>query len=216
MSSTRHTRTRWFVAPFVAAFLAFSYVSYDPPPTPRINVRWNADATQADRETRAAAYGLASPELEEERTWSYAVQETSTDNIRQLVQDPTVEDTYGIDRTTFELVAPLTAPMNVLFRWLGISSLFGLIAGLVVTWMGPKLGAGLAGGRVGLRLTRPSTLRHWSQAVIDAGSGALAPLVVFVVLFDDVVAANVRELVYQPLLVRWFHAVALVVAGVGV
>jgi hypothetical protein len=200
----------------VVAFLAFSYVSYDPPTTPRINVRWSADATQADRETRAAAYGLASPRLAEERTWSYAVLETSTDNIRQLVQDPTVEDTYGIDRTTFELVAPLTAPMNVLFRWLGISSLIGLVAGLAVTWMGPKLEARLAGGRVGVRVPRPATLRHWSQAVIDAGSGALAPLVVFVVLFDDVVAANVRELVYQPLLVRWFHAVALVVAGFGV
>jgi hypothetical protein len=190
--------------------------AFDAPPTPRINVRWSADATQLGRETRAVAYGLAKPEFEEKRTWSYAILETSTDNVRRLVQDPAVEDTYGIDRTTFELVAPLTAPMNVLFRWLGVSSLIGVVVGLLVTWMGPTLGARLIGGRVGLRVPRPSTVRRWSQAVIDAGSGALAPLVVFVVLFDDVVAANVRELVYQPPLVRWVHAVALLVAGVGV
>ena len=35
-------------------------------------------------------------------------------------------------------------------------------------------------------------------------------------LFDDVVATNVRDLVYQPQLVRLFHVVAVLTAGAGV
>lgn len=216
MPWTTPTRTRWFVAPCVLVFLVFSYATYDPPPTPRVNVRWSEDVTEADRAELEAAYRLSEPAHEEDRTWSYAALESSTDNIRRLVQDPAAEDTYGIDRTTFDLAAPLVAPLNVLFRWLGIASLIGVIVAVFVARVGPALWTRFFSDRIPSLAPHPL---HWHrawQAIIDVGSGALAPLVVFVVLFDDVVATNVRDLVYQPALVRWFHAVAILAAGVGV
>ncbi len=242
------TAKRRFAASFVLVFstsLAFSYVTYEAPPAPRINVRWSAHVTSLQQRTVEATYHLTEPDHQEGRTWSYAILDTSTDNLRRLVQDPAAEDTHWIDRATFELSEPPPAPLFVLSGFLALSSLLAIVAAAFFTWMGPErwkllfrvptmslaplwsagrrwsqaaLDAGSAAlaPLVWLSTSLRSAWRQWSQSVLDVGSGALAPLVVFVVLFDDVVATNVRELLYQPQLVRSFHAVAVVTAGAGV
>ena len=85
---------RWFVAPFVFAFLlslAFCYATYDPI-TPRVSVRWSESVTPSQRVALEAAYHLAEPEYTD-RTWSYSLLDTSGENIQRLVQDPAIDDT---------------------------------------------------------------------------------------------------------------------------
>ena len=72
------------------------------PVDPRINVRWNVvtDETRRDRETR---WKLEAGEPLDDRTWSYVIRDTSAANIKALISDPLVEDTQGVNRTTFML-----------------------------------------------------------------------------------------------------------------
>lgn len=213
MSLTSTASIRWFVAPF-ALFLAFSYATYDPPLVPRVNVRWSEAITTSQREALEVTYDLREAEQAQERTWTYGIHDTSTGNLRRLVEDPAVEDTNGVDRTAFTITQPLPAPMNALFRFLGLSSLVALVVALVVTWLGPGLWGRVRTLPVARDLPRWDW-RRWAQVLIDIGSGGLAPLVLFVVLFDDVVATNVRELRYLPSLVRGFHVAAVLGAGLG-
>jgi arylsulfatase A-like enzyme len=122
---------RWFVSSFVTALLlsvAFLYATYEPPPLPRVNVRWSEQVTQPQREALEATYHLAEPENTGPLTWQYEILDTSTGNIRRLVQDPVAEDTHMIDRAAFRLVYP--TPLSVFFRFLAWSSLFGVIVAL--------------------------------------------------------------------------------------
>ena len=121
-------RKRWFLVPFVLAFLlslAFSYATYEAPFDPRVNVRWSEQVTQSQREALETEYDLAEPEYTGERTWQYEILDTSTDNIRRLVQDPAAADTDMIDRTTFALADPPPVPLIVLFEPLVMSSIIG-------------------------------------------------------------------------------------------
>ena len=121
---------RWFrvAAAFAVPFslsLAVLIATYEAPPVPRINVRWSESVLPSQREVLEVAYQLVEPESRGERTWSYAILNSSTDNLRRLVQDPSVEDTHGIERTTFRLSEPLPTPLFIFFRLLGVSSLIG-------------------------------------------------------------------------------------------
>ena len=66
----------------------------------RINVRWKpiSDEERRDGESR---FSLAGGEPLDGTTWTYALRDTSTRNIESLVRDPLVDDTHGLDRTTF-------------------------------------------------------------------------------------------------------------------
>ncbi len=146
---------RWFAAPFVLAFLfslAFCYVTYDPIP-PRVNVRWSEHITLSQRVALEAAYHLAEPDYADGRTWSYGLLDTSTDNIQRLVQDPAAEDTHKIDRETFELTEPLPAPLFILFRFLVLSSMIGVVVASFVTWVAllPRRAGAFVAGASALR-----------------------------------------------------------------
>lgn len=96
----------------------------------RINVRWADAVTPSMREEREIRFRLSDPRHDSERTWSYIPQDTSNDNIRQLVRDTAVEDTHNIDRTRFELIdegPSLLRPM-----WFTLwSTMLGLIAAVL-------------------------------------------------------------------------------------
>ena len=131
---------RWFrvAAAFAVPFslsLAVLIATYEAPPVPRINVRWSESVLPSQREVLEVAYQLVEPESRGERTWSYAILNSSTDNLRRLVQDPSVEDTHGIERTTFRLSEPLPTPLFIFFRLLGVSSLIGFVVASLVTWI---------------------------------------------------------------------------------
>jgi hypothetical protein len=63
-----------------------------------IHVRWAPNVDDAARERAERAHALTAVEFKEQRTWLYLLTDVSTDNIRQLVADPAVEDTHYINR----------------------------------------------------------------------------------------------------------------------
>ncbi len=74
-------------------------VAMAPIDLPRIRIRWAADAPPDVRLERARLYGLEPlPEIDE-----YRLANTGLANVRALVEDPAVEDTSGIDRSTLRV-----------------------------------------------------------------------------------------------------------------
>ena len=74
-------------------------------PPPRNVVRWAPGTSDDDRETIERSFGLAAGNTEDDRTWEYDLLDTSQANVRALLNQPLVEDTSGIDRST-ALVVP--------------------------------------------------------------------------------------------------------------
>lgn len=100
-----------------------------------VHVRWATvdDSTRTQLEQR---YGLSQPQLQEGRTWSYALLDLSRENIRALVGDPAVEDTHYIHRTEFRVGyftprLPYPTSYEWLPRGLEILTYFCLFAGFV-------------------------------------------------------------------------------------
>jgi len=134
--------SRTLVPPFVLAWslsLVFCYATYDPIP-PRVNVRWSEHVTLSQRVALEAAYRLVEPEYADGRTWSYGLLDTSTDNIQRLVQDPAADDTHMIDRGTFALTEPPSAPLFVLFRFLVVSTIIGVAVASCVALLQRRAG----------------------------------------------------------------------------
>jgi len=73
-----------------------------------VHVRWAPSVGPATQEQVERAHGLQRVEFREQRTWSYYLNDVSTENIRRLVQHPAVEDTHYIDRSDFDVAS--TAP----------------------------------------------------------------------------------------------------------
>ena len=68
-----------------------------------VNVRWAPTVDAATREQIERAYQLTRGEQREGRTWGYYLTDVSADNIRGLVESPSVEDTHQINRTAFRI-----------------------------------------------------------------------------------------------------------------
>jgi hypothetical protein len=73
-------------------------LSTDPVP---IHVRWKPDVSDAERTDLERQFGLTQGEFREGTTYAYGLANTSTDNIRALVQNPRVDDTAEINRIRF-------------------------------------------------------------------------------------------------------------------
>ena len=73
---------------------------------PRINVRWRAGISAADRAVVERRYDLrnATPLQGTPNGWGYELGNGSAQNLRAMIQDPAIEDTGNIDRDA------LTAP----------------------------------------------------------------------------------------------------------
>jgi len=68
-----------------------------------VHVRWAPTVDEATRTAIERDRGLVPVEFREERTWGYFLTHLSTDNIRQIVRNPAVEDTHHIDRARFRI-----------------------------------------------------------------------------------------------------------------
>ena len=100
---TRDAERTSFSPPRLSLDLSKPLVAFSrepPPATVRINVRWKpiSDEERRDGESR---FSLAGGEQLDDTTWAYAPQDTSPGNFESLVRDPLVDDTQGLDRTTF-------------------------------------------------------------------------------------------------------------------
>ena len=143
-----------------------------PPPTgaPLIRVRWTPSVDVAERASRESAFRLRRGEAHGDRTWSYNLTDTSSDNIRAIVTDPAVEDTDGLDRREFRIAVPqvtiaewLTTEFPVLGRmagpgfreWLSLQNTWP--AALTLAWL--------------IAVTRPSV-----RAALFRGIPPLSPM----------------------------------------
>jgi len=73
------------------------------PPRPAgypITVRWVDGVSDAERSELEQRFSLVNPEYDGERTWSYRLENISAEHVRGLIEDPSIEDTTSIDRST--------------------------------------------------------------------------------------------------------------------
>jgi hypothetical protein len=77
-----------------------------PAPLPRIHVRWHAGLAEDIRQGRERALGLVEGEPISGDVWNYALRDSSRSRLMEVVQDPLVADTQGIDRSRFILTDP--------------------------------------------------------------------------------------------------------------
>ena len=73
---------------------------------PIVNVRWDAGVGDEDIRRAELRHGLTRYNHKEGRTWQYALSRWSPAALQQLVTDPAVADTHGIDRLKFVLQVP--------------------------------------------------------------------------------------------------------------
>lgn len=78
----------------------------EPRPAPRINVRWAPGASPSDRAARERDLGLTAMLPLNDDVSSYALEDWSQGRLSQLVRDPMVADTAGIDRHAFVIDDP--------------------------------------------------------------------------------------------------------------
>ena len=134
----------WAVAGTAYAVLRLTYG--DRPV--KVNVRWSATVDDTARFQLEKRYTLARPDLQVDRTFSYALTDRSIENISNLVRDPAVEDTHQIDRPAFRVES--SAPS---LRYAGIPA--GLEYLSVLGFLGGLASIGLA------LINRSPTLVQW-------------------------------------------------------
>jgi hypothetical protein len=88
----------------------------------RINVRWSAGISEADRRDAETALRLTERVQSDVSTWQYSITDVSPVAIATLLRHPAVEDTHGIDRSTMSLnadafEASTATPPNAAARW---------------------------------------------------------------------------------------------------
>ena len=125
-----------------------------------VHVRWAPTVDAAARERIERDHGLTRGELREGRTWGYFLTDLSSQNIRDLVGLPAVEDTHNIHRTAFRigrLGVPRGAYLGPRPAWIAATLEFlvpaclaagalALVAGLFKTWRVHRLRGGAAAG----------------------------------------------------------------------
>ena len=82
----------------LAAVVLSSTLSRDPVP---MHVRWKPGTTDSDRAALEQRFHLRDGVATEQNTWAYHLADTSTDNIRAIIQHPQVEDTADLNRIKF-------------------------------------------------------------------------------------------------------------------
>ena len=100
-----------------------------------VDVRWAATVDDGARVQLEQRYRLARPDPQGDRTFSYALTDRSLENVRNLVRDPAVEDTHGIDRPALRVDPsapwiPYVTPRPVIPVGLEYLSVLGFLGGL--------------------------------------------------------------------------------------
>ena len=85
-----------------------------------IRVRWVHSVDDVQRRLLEQHYALRSPLLDGGRTWAYQLEDTSSQHIRRLIEDPLIEDTGLIDRgaATVPAAESLAAHVRRSLTWL--------------------------------------------------------------------------------------------------
>ena len=128
-----------------------------------VDVRWAATVDDGARVQLEQRYTLARPEPNGDRTFSYALTDRSHENVRNLVRDPAVEDTHGIDRPALRVDPsgpwlPYVTPRPGIPVGLEYLSVLGFLGGL------GSIGLALLNGLVSLGralFNRSPTLVRW-------------------------------------------------------
>jgi hypothetical protein len=101
---------------------------------PVVNVRWQADASDARIVEAEERHGLIRLEPNAPRTWRYMLTGWSSRDLEALVRDPLAADTHGIDRNAFALQVPAPTGMRAaLVRVYGPGEGLRLSANLLAT-----------------------------------------------------------------------------------
>jgi hypothetical protein len=72
---------------------------------PLIHVRWAPGVGDDDRARAEATFRILPERFLGDRTWQYELFDTTVEHVQLIVLDPIVEDTAGIDRSTFAVVS---------------------------------------------------------------------------------------------------------------
>jgi hypothetical protein len=89
-----------------------------------INIRWKPDAAPSQRTRLERQWHLTEGRRIEGTTWQYELADYSSENIRSIVEDESVDDTYHLDRKRFQ---PIDAPTSRSQRVAGGALLFGVV-----------------------------------------------------------------------------------------
>lgn len=86
----------------VVTSLAYGILSFAWPHTPVVvHVRWKPDVTDARRVELERQFTLTHSEPTEGTTWRYGLADSSTGNIRALIQNEAVDDTAHLNRIRY-------------------------------------------------------------------------------------------------------------------
>jgi hypothetical protein len=102
-------RARWpralallAAASVVVAGVVWALLSFLWPVTPvHVHVRWKPDVTDSQRVELERRFQLAEPSHRDGSSWEYQLADTSTANIRTIVQDGRVDDTEHLNRIRY-------------------------------------------------------------------------------------------------------------------
>jgi hypothetical protein len=123
----------------VAAALAWFHLTMGPP-AQRVHIRWAPTVSAVERGRAEREHGLIDGVPFEGRTWQYFLRKRSHADIRRLVTDPRIEDTYHIDRTLFRVQLDRPDLPSLARAWLEtdrlgqISLALASIAALITWW----------------------------------------------------------------------------------
>lgn len=93
------------------------FITRVPPSGPRVNVRWAGDLSDDARRGLEQKHELVSPQHIEESTWSYVLPHEDRAYLAQLIDDPAVADTHGLDRAGRTLEVPMPGYVRLQHDW---------------------------------------------------------------------------------------------------
>jgi hypothetical protein len=115
-SVSRTSRAAAGVAASILAAMGAAYhFTYEP--APEVAVRWQEGLTWDRRVDLERQFGLVRGRDVDEQTRTYDLVDIRTENIRALLEQPEIEDTGVIDRTTFTV--PADARYGRGWMWVG-------------------------------------------------------------------------------------------------
>lgn len=114
------------------------------PMAPRVNVRWTAELTDAERKDVEQKFRLLDGEQRDTSTWAYDLGDPAPATVKALVSHPAIEDTHYIDRAagTVSGDAPRGKTMLIqsgpsawrdsrVVEWLGLFGLSSVVVSLI-------------------------------------------------------------------------------------
>jgi hypothetical protein len=141
-----------------------------PPASVVIHVRWQEGLTEAARVDLERRFSLSDGRSTGGTTRRYELYDYSSRNIQDLVQHSGVEDTQGIDRTSF---SPINPPPSRMARILRLALLIGLVSvvlpGILLSIGSARTGLWTFGERVAALLSsRAVSAAPFSRVVLAA------------------------------------------------